>query len=248
MLTQRYESYTPEHFQVWGILYRRQLEFLRGRVYGRYYDDLEQLGFSADEIPRFATMSPRLTEVTGWRLREVEDFLPPDEYLSLTAQRTLPATTFLRTMKDLDHCKRPDMFHDVFGHTALLVNPGYRVYLEALSQLALEHIDDEHWVYQIANFNKWVTEFGLIAEDGEVKAYGAGLLSSSGELDWALGEAPRRLPANVRLMVGSPHQRAEFQAQYFVIDSFDWLATCIDELREVLTAPNSLHARGTGLN
>ena len=238
MLTQAYESYTPEHFQVWDILYRRQLEFLRGRVYARYYDDLEQLGFSAAEIPRFSTMSARLTEVAGWRLQEVEDFLPPAEYLSLTAQRTLPATTFLRTMKDLDHCKRPDMFHDVFGHTALLVNPRYRAYLEALSRLALEHIDDEQWVYQIANFNKWVTEFGLIAEDGVIKAYGAGLLSSSGELDWALGDGPQRLPADVRTMVGSPHQRAEFQAQYFVIDSFDWLATCVEQLRDVLPRPN----------
>jgi phenylalanine-4-hydroxylase len=236
MLRQSYESYTPEHFEVWGILYRRQTAFLRGRVYARYYHDLEQLGFSATEIPRFATMSPRLQAVAGWQLQEVEDFLPPAEYLSLTARRTLPATTFLRTMKDLDHCKRPDMFHDVFGHTALLVNPGYRTYLEALSKLAVEHVDDEQWVYQIANFNKWVTEFGLIAEDGTLKAYGAGLLSSSGELDYALGDQPRRLPADVAVMVATPHVRAEFQAQYFVIDSFDWLATCVDRLREVLPA------------
>jgi phenylalanine-4-hydroxylase len=238
MLQQAYEDYTAEHFEVWAILYARQLEFLRGRVYEGYDEGLAALGFSAAEIPRITKLSAHLDALAGWRLQVVEDFLPPDEYLMTTASRTLPVTAFLRGMDELDHSKRPDMFHDVFGHTALLTVPAFREYLEQLSALAVERIDDAQWVYRIANFNKWVTEFGLItAADGSLRAYGAGLLSSSGELDWALGDAPdgpRRLPVDVRAMVATPHQRAEYQAQYFVLPSFDRLRELVPELRAVL--------------
>jgi phenylalanine-4-hydroxylase len=235
MVQQAYEDYTAEHFEVWGILYGRQLEFLRGRVYDGYYEGLAALGFSAKVIPRITDLSAHLDAIAGWRLRVVEDFLPPDEYLATTASRMLPVTAFLRGMDELDHSKRPDMFHDVFGHTALLTVPAFREYLEQLSVLAVERIDDPQWVYRIANFNKWVTEFGLVtAADGSLRAYGAGLLSSSGELDWALGETPRRLPVDVRTMVATPHQRAEYQAQYFVLPSFDHLRNLVPELRAVL--------------
>lgn len=238
-LRQNYDDYTPEQFDVWSILYRRQLGFLRGRVYADYYEDLDRLGFSADEIPRFSVMSARLEEVAGWRLQIVADFLPPKEYLGLTAKRLLPATAFLRNMDELDHCKRADMFHDVFGHTVLLVNPHYRAYLEALSRLAIERIDDESFLGLVSNFNKWVTEFGLIAEGGSVKAYGAGLLSSSGELDYAVSDETRHLPADVRGMLHTKHVRAEYQEQYFVIDSFEWLRGAVPALRTVLNAPDS---------
>jgi phenylalanine-4-hydroxylase len=237
MLQQAYEDYTAEHFEVWAILYGRQLEFLRGRVYDGYYEGLAALGFSANEIPRITKLSAHLDALAGWRLRVVEDFLPPDEYLTSTAARTLPVTAFLRGMDELDHSKRPDMFHDVFGHTALLMVPAFREYLEQLSALAVERIDDAQWVYRIANFNKWVTEFGLVATaDGSLRAYGAGLLSSSGELDWALGQGgPRRLQVHVGTMVATPHQRAEYQTQYFVLPSFDRLRELVPELRAVLT-------------
>lgn len=243
MLQQAYEDYTAEQLEVWAILYARQLEFLRGRVYAGYYEGLAALGFSANEIPRITQLSAQLDALAGWRLQVVEDFLPPDEYLTTTASRTLPVTAFLRGMDELDHSKRPDMFHDVFGHTALLTVPAFREYLEQLSALAVERIDDAQWVYRIANFNKWVTEFGLVlAEDGSLRAYGAGLLSSSGELDWALGKnldggtgGPRRLPVDVPTMVATPHQRAEYQAQYFVLPSFERLRELVPELRAVLT-------------
>ncbi len=236
MSGQFYENYTLEQFEVWSILYRRQLERLRGRVYARYYDDLEQLGFSAGELPRFSSMSPQLQALTGWRLEAVADFLEPAEYLGFTARCVLPATTFMRTMSELDHCRRPDMFHDVFGHTPLLVNPGYRAYLGLLSELAVSRVGDEEVIYKIANFNKWVTEFGLIDELGDIKAFGAGLLSSSGELEHALGDGARRLPAEVQTMVTTPHVRAEFQAQYFVIESFDSLVEKVHELSGLLDA------------
>lgn len=238
-MQQAYEDYTAEHFEVWAILYARQLEFLRGRVYDGYYEGLAALGFSAAEIPRIPKLSGHLDALAGWRLQVVEDFLPPDEYLTTTATRTLPVTAFLRGMDELDHSKRPDMFHDVFGHTALLMVPAFREYLEQLSALAVERIDDPSWVYRIANFNKWVTEFGLItAADGSLRAYGAGLLSSSGELDYALGDAadaPLRLPVDVRTMISTPHQRAEYQAQYFVLSSFEQLRELVPTLRAVLT-------------
>ena len=235
MLRQAYEDYTAEHFEVWAILYRRQCEFLRGRVYEGYYEGLAALGFSPDHIPRITDLSAHLDAIAGWQLTVVEDFLPPAEYLSTTAARTLPVTAFLRGMDELDHSKRPDMFHDVFGHTALLTIPAFREYLQQLSALAVERIDDAQYVYCIANFNKWVTEFGLItANDGSLRAYGAGLLSSSGELDYALGPAPRRLPIDVPTMVNTPHQRAEYQSQYFVLESFDQLRDLVPQLRTLL--------------
>ncbi len=233
-MRQAYDVYQAEDFEVWSILYNRQLGFLRGRVYDRYFDDIAALGFTAEEIPRFDRTSERLEELTGWTLYPVEDYVEPADYLALTATRRQPATTFLRSMDELDHCKRPDIFHDVFGHGPLLMIPGYSEYLISLSTLALEHVDDEEIVGLIANFNKWVSEFGLIECAGEVKAYGAGILSSSGELDHALGGGARQVPADVGEMVATPHQRAELQPQYFVIPSFRWLRDAVPALRSVL--------------
>lgn len=236
MASQIYERYTAEDFEVWTILYRRQIEFLRGRVYTGYDDDLDRLGFSEKQIPRFTDMNRRLEAIAGWRLQAVDGFQEPKTYLSLLARRRLPVSTDLRSMEELDHCKRPDIFHDLFGHSVLLVIPRFRAYLEDFSRLALTHIEDESFLSGISNFNKWVTEFGLIQENGATRAYGAGLLSSLGELDHALGDGPKRLPADARAMIFTPHVRAEYQEQYFVIDSFDWLAGAVPEIESILTS------------
>lgn len=237
MLGQVYEGYTAEDVEVWSILYRRQLGSLRGRVYSGFHEDLERLGLAPDRIPRFAELSRRLDEIAGWQVEAVGGFLPSREYLSMMAGRRLPAVARLRDKSELVHCKQPDLFHDVFGHAALLVRPTFRAYLEAFSRSALEHLGDERVLGHLGNFNKWVTEFGLIRENGSVKAFGAGLLSSSGELDHALGQVPRHLPADARTMIFTPHVSAEYQAQYFVLDSFDWLAGVVAEVQGVLGSP-----------
>ena len=82
----------------------------------------------------------------------------------------------------------------------------------------------------MSQFNKWTTEFGLIREDGDIKIYGAGLISSIKEADYVYSGTPTLINANVDEMLATSHKYGQLQNQYFVIDSFDWLIKSLPQI------------------
>jgi phenylalanine-4-hydroxylase len=159
-------------------------------------------------------------------------------FFELLGQKKFPASTWLRSMEELDYLQEPDMFHDVLGHVPLLATKDFCGFLEKLAHIALQYIDDSVTIEAISRLYWYTVEFGLIEEDNQLKIYGAGILSSSGETLYAISsDIPKRIPYDVETILAIPYIKDKFQEQYFVIPSYKYLFESLSELDSILKQP-----------
>lgn len=234
-LQQIYSNYTDEDFAVWETLYNRQFATLTKHGCSDYMKALNVVGFHADIIPEFERTNARLAELTGWKIKTVECLCPPDQFFAYLADKTFTATCWLRTMSELDYIEEPDMFHDVFGHVPLLSNEEYSIFFQQLGALAVKYGNNPHAIEQIERLYWFTIEFGLTEEDGQLKVYGAGIMSSKGELANALSDASIKRPFNVEEIMNHPFRNDVIQNEYYVIKDYHQLKNCIPEVERVLS-------------
>ena len=219
---QDHANYSAADHETYRRLHARQSALLPGRACDEFISALPLLGV-ADEIPRFEQVNERLHRATGWELVAVPGLIPEVAFFTLLAHRRFPVTDWIRTPAEFDYVVEPDVFHDLFGHVPLLFNPAFAEHMQAygaggLKAHALGACEPLSRLY-------WYTiEFGLIAQKDGLRAYGAGILSSAGELQHAV-ENPvcKRVALDVMRAMRSRYKIDSYQATYFVIDSFQQL-------------------------
>lgn len=240
-MKQEYEKYTAEDFQVWKLLYEHLMPELPGLAVPEYLEGIKRVQFTAEKIPNFEETNTRLRSYTGWKLVVVPGLIPDKDFFELLSNKQFPASTWLRKLSELDYLEEPDMFHDVFGHVPLLTNKHLVDYLQALSKIALRHINDPLAIELLSRIYWFTVEFGLIKENGKLLIYGAGILSSKGETWYSLHDpTPERHPFNVEKILKTPYRKDEFQKEYFVLNSFRQLPESISELERLLPLELSL--------
>ena len=233
-LAQDYARYTADDQWVWRTLFERQMQALPAVASHRFLEGLPRIHFQTGRIPDFAATNPLLDRATGWNLVAVPGIVDDRTFFALLAARRFPATTWLRTPAQLDYLEEPDMFHDVFGHVPLLTDPFFADFLQALGTLALRHLHDPYAVELLSRLYWFTVEFGLIAEDGALRIYGAGILSSAGETQFCLGDGPARRPFDVVTILATPYAKDRMQDVYFVIDSYEQLVASVPALEAEL--------------
>lgn len=233
-MRQIYSNYNKEDFEVWKILFDRQMEQFPTHASKAYLEGLEIAGFETGVIPNFTETNQILTQTTGWQLAVVPGIVPDYTFFELMANRRFPATTWLRKMKELDYLEEPDMFHDVFAHVPLLTNQHFVDFLEELSKIGLEYVDNAYAIELLSRVYWFTVEFGLIQEDDGLRIYGAGILSSAGETRFSLSEEPPKHEFSVQHMLDTPYRKDQFQTEYFVIESYEQLYYSIPEIKKSL--------------
>ncbi|GAB3225496.1 hypothetical protein GCM10027346_06790 [Hymenobacter seoulensis] len=235
-LTQEYSAYTADDQHVWQLLFDRQMALLPGRAADAFLEGVRLIGFTRDAIPDFREVNPRLQQLTGWELVVVPGIVDDAVFFGLLAQKKFPATTWLRKLEQLDYLEEPDMFHDVFGHVPLLTDPGFADFLQQLGSAAQHHA--QRWPGTLELFTRlyWFTaEFGLVEQADGLRIYGAGLLSSHGEVKFSLGEQPTRLDFTLDGVLDTPFEKDKFQELYFVLNQMQQLPAALTELLARLT-------------
>jgi phenylalanine-4-hydroxylase len=197
---------------------------------------VEVIGFRKDQIPEFKDLNNRLARLTGWKIITVPGICPPAEFFRLLSEKTFTCTCWLRSMKELDYLEEPDMFHDVFGHVPLLTNPSYCEFFEALGKLAVEHIENQEVIDMLERLYWFTIEFGLIREDGELKIYGSGIISSTGETKHSIGEGSRKHAFDVGAIMDHGFRTDIMQDDYYVIESFEQLVNALPQVREKINS------------
>ena len=219
---QDYASYTAADHDTYRRLYERQRALLPGLASQAFIEALPSLGAS-DRIPRFEEVNERLYKATGWELVGVPGLIPEVPFFTLLANRQFPVTDWIRKPEEFEYIVEPDIFHDLFGHVPLLFNPVFADYVQRYGQGGLkaqglgscEMLSRLYW---------YTIEFGLIREAGELRAYGAGILSSSGELAYSVqSPEPQRIPLALERTMRTRYKIDTYQQTYFVIDSFEQL-------------------------
>ncbi len=217
-----WDRYTPAQHQLYARLAARQQALVRGRACDEFLDALPELGGGAG-IPRFEQICARLRRATGWEIAAVPGLIPEHAFFSLLAQRRFPVTVWLRTPEEFDYIVEPDLFHDLFGHVPLLFNPVFADYMQAYGEGGLK-AQRRNALELLARLYWYTVEFGLIATPSGLRVYGAGILSSPGEIDHALRHPDAlRIGFDLRRVLRTIYEIDDFQKTYFVIDSFKQL-------------------------
>ena len=231
---QIYSNYTKSDFEVWKTLFNKQLELLKPIVSVEYLNALRTINFTQDKIPDFEEVNAILKNKTSWSLEVVPNISEQKDFFSFLSQKKFTATCWLRTMEQLDYLEEPDMFHDVFGHVPLLCNQAYVDFFKGISDIALKNIDNPRAIELLGKLYWFTIEFGLIKEDGHVKIYGAGIISSKGETEHCLSKNAKQVPFDIQTIFNTNYRTDCIQETYFVIHSFQQLYDSLEEIEKVL--------------
>ncbi len=218
---QNWQDFSAEDHRVWDVLFARQQKLLPGRAVEAFGQSLDVLRLSRPGVPNFEELNERLFARTGWSVVAVPGLVPDDVFFQHLSERRFPAGNFIRTAEQLDYLEEPDVFHDVFGHVPLLAQSEFADFMQALGHLGLEALD-QGALHRLARLYWYTVEFGLAREGGDLKIYGAGILSSFGESRYALeSEVPNRIGFEMERVLRTTYKTDSFQESYFVIDRFE---------------------------
>ena len=225
VVEQPWDTYTDTDHQVWAQLFERQKAVLPGRASDEFLSALAAMEMTPDRIPKFDDLNPILRAATGWELVGVEGLLPELTFFDHLANRRFPVTWWIRKPDQMDYLSEPDLFHDLFGHVPLLMNPVFADYMEAYGRGGVKaHGIGEDALVNLTRLYWYTVEFGLIRQKDGLRIYGSGIVSSKGESIHCLeSDAPNRIGFDLERIMRTRYRIDTYQKTYFVIDSFEAL-------------------------
>ncbi len=225
VVEQQWSGYSDTDHRVWSELYARQRDVLAGRACSEFIDNQSRMGMTPSRIPKFEELNAALRPATGWEIVGVEGLLPELAFFDHLANRRFPVTWWIRKPEQMDYLSEPDLFHDLFGHVPLLMNPMFADYMAAYGRGGVKaHALGATALTQLTRLYWYTVEFGLIRESQGLRIYGSGIVSSKGEsLHCLESAAPNRIGFDLRRVMRTRYRIDTYQKTYFVIDSFEQL-------------------------
>jgi len=225
VVAQPWADYTATDHDVWRQLYERQRALLVGRASDEFLVAQDAMGMTPDAIPKFDDLNEVLRAATGWELVGVEGLLPELTFFEHLANRRFPVTWWIRKPEQLDYLAEPDLFHDLFGHVPLLMNPVFADYMQAYGRGGVKaHGIGPEALVNLTRLYWYTVEFGLIHQKDGLRIYGSGIVSSKGESIYCLdSDAPNRIGFDLERIMRTRYRIDTYQKTYFVIDSFEQL-------------------------
>lgn len=218
-IDQGWSNYTPAEHAVWKTLFERQTKLLPGRACDEFVEGMKNLPIGAEQIPNFLELSEVLMQRTGWQVVAVPGLVPDEVFFEHLANRRFPAGNFIRKPHELDYLEEPDVFHDVFGHVPMLMNPSIADYIQAYGEGGLR-AQKLGVLDKLARVYWYTVEFGLIQQKEGLRIYGAGIASSRTESVFSLDDpSPNRIGFDLERVMRTNYRIDDFQESYFVIDS-----------------------------
>ena len=222
-IDQGWSRYSAAEHATWKTLFERQTKLLPGRACDAFVQGMRDLPIGPDEIPDFRRLSDVLRKRTGWEVVAVPGLVPDEVFFDHLANRRFPSGNFIRQPHELDYLEEPDVFHDVFGHVPMLMNPAIADFIQAYGQggLRAQHLG---CLPQLARVYWYTIEFGLVQQAEGLRIYGAGIASSFTESVFCLDSAsPNRVRFDLERVMRTHYRIDDFQESYFVIRDLEEL-------------------------
>ena len=216
-------DFTEEQHDIWKALFARQANQVQKYACREYLEGSENLKLPSDGIPSVQWLNERITPLTGWKtLRTRVRYSDAVQWYSHFAKKEFLITDYVRSREELDFTPEPDMFHDVYGHLPYFTLPKY-VEIQELFAPAFHKSQTDEQRENIKRLAWFSTEFGLIRQNGELKIFGTGLISSKGEMEHVLGGNTPLMPFKVDTIINFDKAIWSYNEQLFVFNSLDEL-------------------------
>jgi phenylalanine-4-hydroxylase len=210
--------YTDEEHLVWKTIWQALGPAHRAHACSEYLECLDQLGFNPDRIPQLREVSRKVEAISGFRLEPVAGLVEPRVFLESLANGVFLSTQYIRHHSTPLYTPEPDVAHEIIGHAVTLASTRFAELNRLFGQAVNRTVRDEE-LDRLARVYWFSIEFGVLRENGDVKAYGTGLLSSAGELE-EMHQAELR-PLDLRAAAKHDYDPTHFQSVLFCANSFD---------------------------
>jgi phenylalanine-4-hydroxylase len=211
-------SYAESEQAVWRTVCRELQRKHERYAVREYCDALAALDLPADHVPGLDEVTERLRPHGGWRYVPAAGLVPLDVFYGSLADRTFHCTQYVRHPDVPLYTPEPDIIHEVIGHAHLLATPTFGE-LHRLAGIAARRLRDPENLRFLSRVFWFTLEFGVVVEDGQLRAYGAGILSSFGEIDEFRAMEHRRL--DVVEMGTAEYDITAYQPVLYRADSTD---------------------------
>ena len=220
LIQQKYQDYTADQHGVWEELVRRRRPQLDAHACREYLEGFQIIGLRDDRLPDLSAITDRLRPRTGWSTTPVSGFLPAEAFFEMLAARMFPTTTWLRGRDSLGYIPEPDIFHDVFGHVPMHAHPVFADFLQHYGSVCAK-VKDPDALERLGRLFWYTVEFGLIRQDGKIKVYGSGVISSHGECTNVIDGGCEVRDFSLNEVLSTPVKVDAIHKLLFAIESFD---------------------------
>jgi phenylalanine-4-hydroxylase len=210
--------YTHEENQVWRAVWEALRPAHQVHACAEYLACVQRLAFAPDRIPQLREVNDKVAAISGFRLEPVAGLVEPRVFLESLAQGTFLCTQYIRHHSTPLYTPEPDVVHEIVGHAVTLASERLAE-LNRLFGKAVKRTTSSEALNQLSRVYWFTIEFGVLREDGKVKAYGTGLLSSAGEME-VMHNAQLR-PLDIEAASRHEYDPTHYQPVLFCADSFD---------------------------
>ncbi|GMS82715.1 hypothetical protein PENTCL1PPCAC_4890 [Pristionchus entomophagus] len=223
-------DYTEQETGTWAIVWD-QLTGLYPKHACKEFNHIfplmqQNCGYSRDNIPQLQDVSDFLKDCTGFQLRPVAGLLSSRDFLAGLAFRVFHSTQYIRHHKEPKYTPEPDICHELLGHAPLFADSEFAQFSQEIGLSSLGA--DDATIEKLATLYWFTIEYGMCLQGGEKKAYGAGLLSSFGELEYCVSDKitnsyfqPQIAAFEPAVVSVQKYPITEYQPKYFLADSFE---------------------------
>ncbi len=238
-------EYTPEETAVWRYVYDQLDAAHAHRACSHYLEAKAKLGMHRDRIPQLQDLNRQMRALSNFGFAPIEGLVETRAFLTWLGRRTMLCTQYLRHHSRPDYTPEPDIVHEIIGHIPNFTDRDFADFSQFIGQGAV--IASDAQLEQLGRLYWFTVEFGLIQEGSDIKAFGAGLLSSYSELEHAFSKDVERRPFNLEEVINTPYDYSDMQPLLFVIPSYAYLKQVTAEFIARFTRQRDIEVAPTGV-